>query len=92
MFIINFGAAMEEIVKEFLAPHLKESIFVVLTIVLIYLMRKDSKDNSDKYLETVHQMFDVVNRNTESHMKNSDSNAKLTEAMTDLKDEIRNKR
>ena len=75
---------MEKII-EYLINHAGEGasgIFLVLFLLLLWTLRKDSKEHKQEYKEVVRQMFDVVNKNTES-------NTKLSESITDLKDRIK---
>jgi hypothetical protein len=58
------------------------AIFLLLFLLLLWMLRQDTKEHKKEYRDTVHQMFDVVNKNTES-------NAKLSESISDLKDRIK---
>ena len=52
-------------------------IFLLLFIYLMYQLRQDASAHRVEYQEIVKQMFDVVNKNTES-------NTKLSEAVKEL--------
>lgn len=42
------------------------SIFFTLFIIMLYLLRKDSKDHKGEYRQTINTMFEVVNNNTKA--------------------------
>lgn len=39
----------------------------------------------DKFTNVVHQMFDVVNKNTEAHSRNTEATKELKDSMRDLR-------
>jgi hypothetical protein len=42
------------------------SIFFTLFIIMLYLLRKDSKEHKGEYRQTLGTMFEVVNNNTKA--------------------------
>ena len=73
---------MEGIVKAILEHSGQAGLVFIALGVLIYFMRKDSKAHRSEYTEVVKQMFAVVNKNTES-------NTRLSESISDLKDRMK---
>ena len=75
---------MDSIIKGlFSSTELGQSaVFLALFLLMFYYLRKDSKSHKSEYQQVVKQMFDVVNKNTES-------NTRLSESIHNLKDQVR---
>jgi predicted metalloendopeptidase len=58
------------------------TIFLALTVGVFYYLRKDTAEHRKEYKETVQQMFQVVEKNTEA-------NTKLSQTIDELRHELR---
>jgi len=72
-------------IVEILKPYIKEGtggVFLILFIYMLYQLRKDQAEHKAEYKEVIKQMFQVVDKNTESH-------SKLCSSIDTLKDRLR---